>query len=182
MEKPYDTGCIFRSIVTGADASHALLLFRKSLRRCSAGFCGIICMAVFSVSPGYADEPAYKDAKPGSQAAETGVAENLGIKPLGVLLTAAGTMLQFRYIVVDSKKSHPVFDRRNKTYLVDQASGAGFDMPPDTNLGSLRSSSRDQVTGKEYFIMFVNPGRLMKRGSKVSIVIGDHKLENLTVE
>lgn len=156
--------------------------WRKKLQRGLAGISGIICTAVFAVSPGFAVEPVSKPAKPKSQATETGVAEKLGIKPLGVLLTAAGTMLEFRYIVADPEKSHPVFDRRNKTFLVDQASGAGFGVPSDTNLGALRSSSRDPVAGKEYFILFVNPGRLVKRGSKVTIVIGDFKIENLTVD
>jgi hypothetical protein len=175
MEKPYDMRRISGKITTGIDASHATLVLGKILRRCLAGCCGIICLAVFAARPGFAETPE-------SPAKEIGAAEKLGIQPLGVMLTAAGTMLQFRYIVADSEKSHPVFDRRNKTYLVDHASGAGFGMPSDTNIGALRSSSRDPVAGKEYFIMFVNPGRVVKRGSKVSIVIGDSKIENLTVE
>jgi hypothetical protein len=182
MERAFDIGRILRIIMTGYDASFALLLVRKRLWRYSALLYGIMFMTVFSVSSGFAVEPGNKGEKPESQSQTTRVAEKLGIKPLGVLLTAAGTMLQFRYIVTGTEKSHPVFDRRNKTYLVDQASGAGFGMPSDTNLGSLRSSSRNPAAGKEYFILFVNPGRVVKRGSKVSIVIGEHKIENLTVE
>lgn len=175
-------GNSFRRILTGADASHAVLRCGKRLRRSIAGFFGIIFIGFFSVSSGFAVEPVVKPAIAETQTDNTGVAEKLGIKPLGILLTVAGTMLEFRYIVVDSEKSQAVFDRRNKTYLVDQASGSGFDVPSDTKLGPLRSSSRNPVPGKEYFIMFVNPGRLVKRGNKVTVVIGDQKIENLTVE
>jgi hypothetical protein len=117
-----------------------------------------------------------------TQIDKNGIADKLGIHPLGILLTAAGTMLEFRYIVADSEKSLPVFDRRKKTYLVDQANGSNLGVSFNTKIGPMRSSSRNPVAGKEYFIMFVNPGRQVKRGSKVTIVIGDSKIENLTVE
>ena len=182
MEKTFDMRRKARRAISGGDASQAALLFRKLLRWGIAGFCGSICLMVFAHNSVFAAEPEYKPAIPVSQTIETGDAKKLGIKPLGVLLTAAGTMLEFRYIVTDPEKSHPIFEHRNKTYLVNQASGASFDVPSDTKLGPLRSSSRDPVAGKEYFIMFVNPGRVVKRGSKVTIVIGDFKIGNLTVD
>ena len=168
--------------MSGADTVYALMRCRKRLSRSLAGFFVIIALAVFSAGLGCAVEPMSKPAIAETLTDKTGVVEKLGIKPLGVLLTVAGTMLEFRYIVADSEKSQPVFDRRIKTYLVDQASGSGFDVPSDTKLGPLRSSSRNPVAGKEYFIMFVNPGRQVKRGNKVTIFIGDYKIENLTVE
>jgi hypothetical protein len=139
-------------------------------------------MAVVALGPGCAAERANRSAGTESQAPETGVGERLGIKPLGVMLTAAGTMLQFRYLVVDPGRSHPVFDRQIKTYLVDQASGTDFGVASDSKFGPLRSSSRDPVAGKEYFILFTNPDRVVKRGNKVTIVIGDYKIEHVAVE
>jgi hypothetical protein len=154
----------------------------KKLRRGVAGLCGIVCMAVVALIPGCAAERASRPAVTESPASEAGVGESLGIKPFGVLLTAAGTMLQFRYLVVDPGKSGPVFDQKIKTYLVDQASGASFGVSTDTKFGPLRSSSRAPVAGKEYFILFANPNRVVKRGNKVTIVIGDYKIEQVTVE
>jgi len=139
-------------------------------------------MAVFVFCQGCAAEQANRPVGTEFQAHEAGVGEKLGIKPIDVLLTAAGTMLEFRYLVVNPERSHPVFDQKNKTYLVDQASGTSLGVSSDTKFGPLRSSSRDPVAGKEYFILFANQGRVVKRGGKVTIVIGDYKIEHVTVE
>jgi hypothetical protein len=163
-------------------ALHIVRMLGKKLRQGAAGLCGIACMAVVALGPGCASERANRPAGTESQAPEAGAGERLGIKPLGVLLTAAGTMLQFRYLVVDPGRSHPVFDQKIKTYLIDQASGTGFDVYADSKFGPLRSSSRDPVAGKEYFILFTNQNRAVKRGNEVTIVIGDYKIEHVTVE
>ena len=154
----------------------------KALREGAAGLCGIACMAIVALGPGCAAERANRPTATETRASEAGVGESLGIKPLGVLLTAAGTMLQFRYLVVDPERSRPVFDQKNKTYLVDEGSGTNFGVYTDTKFGPMRSSSREPMAGKEYFILFTNPGRVVKRGDKVTVVIGDYKIERVTVE
>jgi hypothetical protein len=168
--------------VAGMAAPRAARMLGKKLRQGLVGLCGIACMAIVALGQGCAAERANRPAGTESPAPEAGVGERLGIKPLGVLLTAAGTMLQFRYLVVDPGKAHPVFDQKVKTYMVEQESGTGLGVASDSKFGPLRSSSRDPVAGKEYFILFTNPNRMVKRGNKVAIVIGDYKIENVTVE
>jgi len=46
-----------------------------------------------------------------------------GVKILGVRLSAAGHLLDFRYRVTDPEKAVPLFHRKTKPYLVDEASG-----------------------------------------------------------
>ncbi len=156
-------------------------LFREKLRRGLTGF-SVLCLAVFALCAGCASVPGERLAKPAYQVDEAGIAEKLGIKPVAIRLTAAGTMIDFRYSVIEPRKSLPMFDRKIKTFLVEQASGEKFAVPADTKLGPLRSSSREPVAGKEYFMFFVNQGGLLKRGSKVAVVVGDTKIENLTLE
>jgi hypothetical protein len=182
MEKTFCTGRKSRGTAIGMTTPQAARMFGRKLRQGAAGLCGIACMAVVALAPGCAAEQVNRPAGAESRAPETGAGERLGIRPLGVLLTAAGTMLEFRYLVVDPGKSRPVFDRQVKTYLVDQASGNSFGVSTDTKFGPLRSSSRDPVAGKEYFILFANPNRVVKRGHKVAIVIGDYTIEHVTVE
>ncbi len=156
-------------------ASHRLLL-AKNLRGVLVGL-WIIGLAALPLCQGCASH-----VKPDSRVDEAGSVAKLGIRPVAIRLTAADNMIDFRYRVVDPEKSLPMFNRQIATYLLDQGSGDRFAVPTDTKLGPLRSSSRDPVAGKEYFIFFVNPGKVLKRGSRVTVVIGDMKIEDLTVE
>ena len=157
-------------------------LFRKPSHGGTSWVFGLLCLAVYAVCAGCASVPDGKGGTPVSRIDEPGIAEKLGIKPVAIRLTAAGTMVDFRYSVLDSRKSLPMFSRKTKTFLVEQASGEQFPMPADTKLGPLRSSSREPLVGREYFIFFMNPGGVLKHGSKVAVVVGDMKIENLTIE
>jgi hypothetical protein len=48
-------------------------------------------------------------------------------------------------------------------------------------VGALRQKTIKPEAGRIYFILFGNPN-VVKEGSKVTLVIGDVKVENLTVE
>jgi hypothetical protein len=161
--------------------SDCSLFIGKKFRRALACIVAF-SLAAFAFSACYASVPEDKLSKPDSRPDEAGIREKLGIKPVAIRLTAAGGMIDFRYSVVDPQKSLPLFDRKIKTYLVNQANGDKFAVPTDTKLGPLRSSSREPEAGREYFIFFVNPGKLLKRGNKVTVVVGDIKIENLTLE
>lgn len=89
-------------------------------------------------------------------------------------------MLDFRYRVVDSQKAAPLFVRQTKPYLIDQASGKVLAVPNMAKVGPLRSSDQPHA-GRTYWMFFGNPG-VVKAGSKVSVVIGDFKVEDLTVQ
>jgi|GEM_PF-678778 len=110
----------------------------------------------------------------------TDLAEKWGIEILGVRQSAAGHMLDFRYRVVDAEKASPLFVRQTKPYLIDQASGKVLAVPNLAKVGPLRSSNQPQA-GRTYWMFFGNPG-VVKAGGKVSVVIGDFKVENLTVQ
>lgn len=107
--------------------------------------------------------------------------EKWGVKVLGIRLTAEGYMLDFRYRVLDPEKTTPLFDRNIKPYLVDEATGAMFVVPEPPKVGALRNTRKPQPD-RNYFIMFANPGRYVKKGNKVTVVSGDFKAEHLVVE
>ncbi len=142
----------------------------------------LICLMLPGVNLGSAAEQGARPAAPAAPKETTAAAEKLGIKSLGVWLLAAGNMLEFRYVVLDAKKSKPTFDKKLKTYLLEQGSGEKLDIPVDTKFGPVRASSRAPEVGREYYIMFKNFGHAVKRGSVVTLVIGDSKLENITVQ
>lgn len=109
------------------------------------------------------------------------IEETWGIQIIGIRQTAAGYMLNFRYRVIDPEKAAPLFNRQTKPYLIDQASGAKFAVPNPPKTGPLRTSDPPKA-GRNYFIFFANPGKYVKLGNKVTVVIGDFKAENLVVE
>lgn len=104
-----------------------------------------------------------------------------GIQIEGIRRTAGGYMLDFRYRVVDAGKAAPLFDRKTKPYLLDQATGARFLVPSPPKTGPLRTSN-PPLEGRIYWMFFANPGRYVKPGDRVTVIIGDFRAENLTVE
>jgi hypothetical protein len=118
--------------------------------------------------------------------AESNIAESLrqkwGIEIASVRVSAAGHMIDFRYKVLDPDKAAPMVKREYKPYLIDQASKAKLLVPTTPKIGALRQTSVKLIPGRVYGVMFANPAKVVKAGSKVTVVIGDCRLENLTVE
>jgi hypothetical protein len=108
--------------------------------------------------------------------------ERLGVEIRGVRLSAAGFMLDLRYRVLDAAKAAPLLDRKVHPYLLDQ-SGARFGVPFSPKIGALRSTRRGEILlDRDYSMLFGNPGRYLQQGSKITLVVGEQKIENLTVE
>jgi len=109
--------------------------------------------------------------------------EQWGIKLIGVQLSAAGYMLDFRYQVIDPNKAKYLTEQRQQAYLIDQATGAQFIVPSPPKIGSLRQRTVESKALKQiYFMLFANPSRVIKSGNQVTIVIGDFQAKNLTVK
>lgn len=126
-----------------------------------------------------------KDADaPGRDADGEGGETRLGIRMEGLRLSAAGYMLDFRYRVIDPAKAAPLLDRKVRPYLLDKESGAQLAVPDTAKLGQLRTTGRNKVIhgDRDYFILFANPGRFVQAGSKMTLVMGDLRIENITVE
>lgn len=105
-----------------------------------------------------------------------------GIKLIGVQLSAAGYMLDFRYQVIDPNKAKYLTEQRQQAYLIDQATGAKFIVPSPPKIGSLRQRTSEPKAKQIYFMLFANPSRFIKSGNQVTIVIGDFQAKNLTVK
>jgi hypothetical protein len=140
--------------------------------------------------------PVTEDAKVASeddaQAAEAGDAEesepepvNLGrqwgIEVTSIRLTANDHMIDFRYRVLDPEKAKELFVRQNKPALIHQETGKVLAVPETAKVGPLRNSDTPKQ-GKIYWMFFGNAGSLVKAGDQVTVVIGDFRAENLTVE
>ncbi|MCF8120655.1 MAG: hypothetical protein K9L83_10640 [Deltaproteobacteria bacterium] len=106
------------------------------------------------------------------------------MRPEVIRLTGADYFLDFRYVIVDPEKAKTILSRgkQNKeVFLLDQKTGKRFPVPI-TKLGPLRATTLSPKKNRQYTILFSNVGKSIKKGDKVSVIIGAFKVENLTVE
>ncbi len=114
-------------------------------------------------------------------ASDAELRDKWGIEVLSLRRTAGDFMVDFRYRVHDAEKAAPLFDGQTHPCIIDEATGAKFIVPDPPKVGQLRTT-RKPVADKNYFMIFANPGQLMKAGSKISVIVGDLKIEHLTLE
>jgi hypothetical protein len=110
------------------------------------------------------------------------IRERWGVEIVGVHLTAAGHLVDFRYRVLDPDKARPLLDRQNRAELLDQGSGAVLFVPHAAKIGTLRQNTANPRVGRVAYALFSNPQRRVQPGRQVTIRIGDFKIENLTVQ
>jgi hypothetical protein len=105
-----------------------------------------------------------------------------GIRVESVRLTASGLMLDFRYRVTSPDKARPLFQKPHDPFAVDIATSTTLPVPKVGNIGQLRSSVKEPQRDQVYFILFSNPGKIVKVGGKVRVVMSDFRADNLTVQ
>jgi len=109
------------------------------------------------------------------------IEERWGIQILSIRLSANDHMLDFRYRVIDPEKAHMLTQKQINPYLIDQATGKKLNVAR-TRLGPMRQTTVKPISGRNYAILFGNTNKMVKAGSKVTVVIADFKAENLVVE
>ena len=111
------------------------------------------------------------------------LAEKWGVEVIGMRLTSAGYMLDFRFRVLDADKALPLFEHRIKPYVVADKSDIKLPVPMAPKVGAFRPTNRGKniKADKTYYMVFANPDSYVKSGEKVSVVIGDFRAVNLTV-
>jgi hypothetical protein len=118
------------------------------------------------------------------QAAVPEVQTAYGIRVEGLRLSAAGAMLDFRYRVLDASKAAPLLNGKIQPYLLDESRGAKLGVPDTPVLGRIRQTSRNNniKENRTYFVMFGNPGKAVQSGDKVTLLLGEVKITDLTVQ
>lgn len=105
-----------------------------------------------------------------------------GVGEFRVRQTSAGYMLDVRYRVYDKDKAKPLFDRKVRPFAIAEESGIKYGVPASPKVGFLRQAPQHVKENRQYFFMIANPGRGLKTGDKLTLVIGDFRIEHLTVE
>jgi hypothetical protein len=107
-----------------------------------------------------------------------------GIRISGLHLSAHGYILDLRYRVLDKGRAAPLLDSKSKVYLVDAAHGAKLGVPESPVIGGMRQTSRNHViyTDRDYFVLFVNPGKTVHSGDALTLAVDDTTVAGLVVE
>jgi len=104
-----------------------------------------------------------------------------GVDSLTVKAAESGELIRFSYQVLDPNKAKPLNEKTNSAFLIAPAAGIRLSIPSLEKVGQLRQISTPEA-GKFYWMAFSNPGRKVKRGDRVDIVIGQFLAEDLVVE
>jgi len=104
-----------------------------------------------------------------------------GVDQLSVKAVESGELIKFSYRVVDAERAKPLNEKTNEPALYDPAIRAKLVVPSLEKVGQLRQSSTPEV-GRIYWMAFSNPGRVVKRGDRVNVVIGQFQISGLPVQ
>jgi hypothetical protein len=107
-----------------------------------------------------------------------GMAARRGIDVTLIGLTAAGGLVDFRYQVVDPDKANPmIHDLGLFPKVIEESTGATLAMR------SLPHNHKKELEfGGTYFFLLPNAHNALHRGSRVTLVIGDARLEHIVVK
>ncbi|MEW6758073.1 MAG: hypothetical protein AB1347_07620, partial [Acidobacteriota bacterium] len=106
----------------------------------------------------------------------------LGIEVESLRLSAADMVVDMRYRVLDAAKAQAVHKKGLTISLIDETTNSVLKVPSPAYVGPLRQRSERIQAGKVYFMLFANGGRVVKSGSRVTLVLGEVRIPGLTVE
>ena len=105
-----------------------------------------------------------------------GLANVSGVKITQVALTGEGGLIDLRYQVIDPSKATALHDQKTPPGLVDEQSGVVA-----SDLFMQHSHTGQFAFGETYYLVFDNPGNLVRRGTRVTVLLGDAQVEHVLV-
>jgi hypothetical protein len=104
-----------------------------------------------------------------------------GVDSLSVKTVESGEVIRFAWRVLDADKASILNDKRAEPALNDPKAGVSLVVPTMEQIGQLRQTSTPEM-GKSYWMAFSNKGRIVKRGDRVNVVIGQFHADGLVVD
>jgi hypothetical protein len=119
---------------------------------------------------------------PHSHRGEMWYAARYGVDHLQIRSISSGASLEFRYRVLNPDKAQILGDKNAKPYITDWKTGNRLTVPTMEKIGQLRQQVTRLEEGREYWMVFANPGKLVKPGDKIDVTVGPIHLDGLIVE
>jgi hypothetical protein len=108
--------------------------------------------------------------------AATDLAERSGVRLVRVTVSGDGGLLDLRFQVVDPGKALAVHEPNTPPAIVDERTGLVLDRlyMGHSHTGAMKAA----VT---YYLVFDNPGGWVRRGSEVTVLLGNAQVEHVVV-
>jgi hypothetical protein len=113
-------------------------------------------------------------ARPAVAADDLGQAS--GVTITRVAVTAGGGLVDLRFRVVDPDRAHALHDPATPPAVVDEGSGLVVH-----DLLMNHEHAGDFRTGVTYYLVFTNPGNWVRRGARVTVLLGNAQVEHVAV-
>jgi hypothetical protein len=104
-----------------------------------------------------------------------------GVDSLSVKAVESGELIKFSYRVLDADKAKTLNDKSLDPAMYVPALHAKLVIPSLEKVGQLRQAATPEP-GRYYWMAFSNPGGVVKKGDRVSVVIGQFHIDGLVVE
>ena len=107
----------------------------------------------------------------------SGLAERSGVRLIRVAVTGGGGLLDLRYQVVDPSKAAAVHEAQTPPAIIDERTGLVLNrlLMGHAHHGQLKPAV-------SYYLIFENTGNWVRRGSEVTVLLGDAQVEHVVVK
>ncbi|WP_433301434.1 hypothetical protein ACQP2F_06075 [Actinoplanes sp. CA-030573] len=112
--------------------------------------------------------------RPAVAADELGQAS--GVTITRVAVSGGGGLVDLRFRVVDPDRAHALHDPATPPAVVDEGSGLIV-----RDLLMNHEHSGDYRAGVTYYLVFENPGNWVRRGARVTVLLGNAQVEHVRV-
>jgi hypothetical protein len=102
----------------------------------------------------------------------------IGVRLVRVAVTGGGGLVDVRYEVLDPTAAASIHDPARPPELVDERTGL---VVRDLFMGHSHNGRRFKAA-QTYFLLFENPGSLVRRGTRVTVQLGAARLAHVRVE
>ncbi|MFD3402038.1 hypothetical protein ACFWUU_15215 [Kribbella sp. NPDC058693] len=105
-----------------------------------------------------------------------GLAGRSGVRITQVAVTGGGGLLDLRFQVLDPNRANSLHDASTPPAVIDETSGLVV-----RDLLMSHAHTGKFTTGETYYLVFENPGNWIRRGSKVTVLLGQAQVEHVVV-
>jgi hypothetical protein len=137
---------------------------------------GVLALWLPQLSSGQTSaEPPAQWQRPAVSA--SGLAERSGVRLVRVAVTGGGGLLDLRYQVVDPSKAVAVHEAQTPPAIIDERTGLVLNR---LLMGHAHHGQLKQAVS--YYLIFENTGSWVRRGSEVTVLLGDAQVEHVVVK
>ncbi len=105
-----------------------------------------------------------------------GLAERSGVRITQVAVTGGGGLLDLRFQVLDPNRANALHDPATPPAVIDERTGLVIH-----DLFMNHAHTDPYKAGVTYYLVFVNPGDRIHRGTTVSVLLGTAQVEHVPV-